>query len=39
MDKFEKLDSKTFVYKLIDGFVNGRFVNPSEPPFNRIYGA
>jgi hypothetical protein len=38
MNKFEKVDSKTFLYKLIEGFVDIRFGNPWEPPFNRIYG-
>jgi hypothetical protein len=45
--KFEKVDSKTFpyklipkyfLYKLIERFVDGGFGNPWEPPFNRIYG-
>jgi hypothetical protein len=38
MGKFEKHDSKTFFYKLIEGFVNKGFGNPWEPPFNIIYG-
>jgi hypothetical protein len=29
---------KTFCYKLIEGFVDRRFGNPWEPPFNIIYG-
>ncbi len=36
--KFEKIDFKTFLYKLIEGFVNEGFGNPWEPPFNKIYG-
>jgi hypothetical protein len=38
MGKFEKLDSKTFFYNPIEGFVDRRFGNPWEPPFNIIYG-
>ncbi len=38
MCKFEKVNSKTFIHKLIKGFVNGRFGNPWKPPINRIYG-
>jgi hypothetical protein len=36
INKFEKIDSKTFFYKLIEGFVNGGFGNPWEPPINSI---
>jgi hypothetical protein len=36
--KFEKVDSKTFLHKLIKGFVNGGFGNPWKPPINRFYG-
>ncbi len=36
--KFEKVNSKTFFYKLIEGFVNEGFGNPWEPPINKIYG-
>ncbi len=38
MGKFEKVDSKTFIYKLIERFVNKVFGYPWEPPSNRIYG-
>jgi hypothetical protein len=38
MSKFEKVDSKTFIYKLIEGFVNGGFGSPLELPFKKIYG-
>jgi len=38
MAKFEKVNSKTFFYKLIEGFVNEGFGNPWEPPINKIYG-
>ncbi len=38
MGKFEKPNSKTFFHKLIEGFVNRRFGNPWELPFNIIYG-
>jgi hypothetical protein len=38
MGKFEKVDSKTCLYKLIEGFVNRGFSNPWEPLVNRIYG-
>jgi len=38
MGKLEKVDSKTFFNKIIEGFANGGFDNPWEPPFNRIYG-
>ncbi len=37
INKFEKIDSKTFFYKLIEGFVNGGFGNPWEPPINSIW--
>jgi hypothetical protein len=37
-EQFEKIDSKTFFYKLIERFVNKEFGNPWEPPFKRIYG-
>jgi hypothetical protein len=33
MSKFEKTNYRTFFFKLFKGFGN-----PSEPPFNRIYG-
>jgi hypothetical protein len=36
--KFEKVDSKTCFYKLIEGFVNRGFSNPWEPFVNKIYG-
>ncbi len=36
--KFEKANSKTFLHKLIKGFVNGGFGNPWKPPINKIYG-
>ncbi len=36
--KFEKADSKTFIYKFIERFVNGGFGSPWEPLFNKIYG-
>jgi hypothetical protein len=35
--KFEKADSRTFIYKLIERFFDEGFGNPWEPPFNRIY--
>jgi hypothetical protein len=38
MAKFEKVDLRTFIYKLIEGFFNKGFGNPWEPPINRIYG-
>ncbi len=38
MNKFEKIDSRTFFYKLIEGFINRGFGNSWEPPFNKIYG-
>ncbi len=38
MGKFEKIDSRTFFYKLIKRFVNGGISNLWELPFNRIYG-
>ncbi len=36
--KFEKVDSRTFFYELIEWFVDRRFGNPWELPFNKIYG-
>jgi hypothetical protein len=36
--KFEKADSKTFLHKLIKGFINKGSGNPWKPPINRIYG-
>ncbi len=38
MGKFEKIDSRTFFYKIIERFVDGGINNPWELPFNRIYG-
>jgi hypothetical protein len=35
---FEKINSITFLHKLIKGFVNGGFGNPWKPPINKIYG-
>jgi hypothetical protein len=37
MGKFEKIDYKTFFYKLIEGFVDEGFGDPWEPPINKIY--
>jgi hypothetical protein len=36
--KFEKINPRTFFYKLIEGFVNEGFSNLWEPPMNKIYG-
>jgi hypothetical protein len=36
--KFEKANSKTFIHKLIKGFVDGGFGNLWKPPINKIYG-
>jgi hypothetical protein len=36
--KFEKANSRTFFYELIERFVDEGFGNPWEPPFNKIYG-
>jgi hypothetical protein len=38
MSKFEKANSRTFLYKLIKRFIDKGFGNPWEPPFNKIYG-
>ncbi len=38
MAKFGKVNFRTFLYKLIERFVNEGFGNPGEPPINRIYG-
>jgi hypothetical protein len=38
MIEFENTDSRTFLYKFNERFVNGGFGNPWEPPFNKIYG-
>jgi hypothetical protein len=38
MCKFEKVDSRTFLHKLIEGFVNIGFGNLWQPPINKICG-
>jgi hypothetical protein len=36
--KFEKVKNVTFIYNLIEGFVDGGFGDPWEPLINKIYG-
>ncbi len=37
MCKFEKANSRTFLHKLIERFINNRFSNPWQHPMNKIY--